>query len=625
MAQNIYDILNKPVANPNMNGFDLGQFFPFSLKIGQVKPIGYIHTVPKGHYKINVDELTHSEPFITDPFVRISKHIEVVFVPFSQLWRGSEQFFAHSDNDAQSSYENGHQYNPVFSLGKMLRRVWTIGDIGYRPAPAHDMQGLSIQQTALSLLDMLGYGAYPLYNMSDTERTNLFTRLDSKYVNAWNLLAYNKYWNSFLRDSQHTQPLNAKIFNVDCVPCTSVETSIMDNYYSDLEMLELVTIKYRKTKKDLFTSALTSRQFGAVEGVNMNFDFIGNGRTIGTLNDGQVVGDGSSEVVWYGDSVPSQPSPIDAEFSHSAELYKPLDANHNPLRYGDGSIGNVNDDSVNSVYGRIPGITGNGSFDVYTLLTAQMMQKWREQIQRAGNRTDDRMRAVYGAAPGSTAKMMPYLIGSTSYDLRANQVTSTAATEGAKVGDIAAKGIGYAQRNQFEFNATEFGVILICTYLLPDNSYLAPLDKLNTFAEPFDYFVPQVENLGLEQIEGEFRGIVEYDPAARTGEQYKNWSFDSPGFAARNWAYKQKLDVVHLGFEHGAENSKWVPSRVYNPFVDSPLHDFPSNPYYVDPNEYDTVFGTLTDYTLASDQFVGACRISCNAVLPMSVLGIPRW
>lgn len=617
----IFNILNKPKANPNRNGFDLGSFFPFSLKLGQVKPIAYFHTVPKGRYRLSVDELTHTEPFITDPFVRLTKHIEFIFVPYSQLWHGSSQFFGHAQ-DPQSSYEQGHDYVPNFSLGNMLERIWTLGTNPlYR-----DLQGLAIQETALSLLDMLGYGAHPLYKMSDGNRTNYINSLKDKYVNAWALLAYNKYWNTYLRDTQHTSPLNPAIFNADKVPCTSVATSHMDNYYTDVEMLQLVTIKYRKVKKDIFTSALTSRQFGAVEGVQINFDLsqasiVGNGSQIGnteistkTIHPHSLSTESSSVVTHQGTNF-DKPSggTVGALFYGEENKYLQLKL--------DGFTS-----SVNSLDGSLSALSLSGnpsaSFDVYTLLTAQMMQKWREQIQRAGNQTEDRLRALYGVSPASDAKNQPYIIGSTSYTISANQVTSTGEGANTKLGDIAAKGIGYAERNSFEFEATEFGVILVCTYILPENNYLAPIDKLSTLVEPFDYYTEQLENLGLTQIEEEFRHTLVYAPATddyHSISEYSPGTFPLPGFAARYWEYKQKPNVVHLGFEHGQENSKWIPSRL----------EYQSNgvldPYYVAPNEYDTVFGTQTDFHLDTDQFVGAARLSCDAVLPMSELGLPRW
>lgn len=618
MANDIYNILNKPVANPNKNGFDLGSFFPYSLKLGQVKPIYFLQAVPKGHYKINIDELCHTEPFVTDPFVRLTKHIEVVFTPLSQLWHGSSQFFGHAQ-DPQSSYEQGHAYVPNFDLGAMLYRIWNAGITGTETYQyTCDMQQLCIQESALSLLDMLGYGAHPLYKMTDNERTAYIDAHRGQYVNAFPLLAYNKYWNTYLRDTQHTSPLNPKIFNADCVPCTSVATSHMDAYYTDAEMLELVTIKYRKVKKDIFTSALTSRQFGAVEGVAMNFDIVGDGGQIGNLVTDVVRGNYDQVRFVQPSSVES--SILDAEVQVSGNDVYPLGSSQQHVVYAQSNIGKLYDKKVNSINGTIDGLSGSASFDVYTLLTAQLMQKWREQIQRAGNRTEDRLRALYGVAPNSDAKNSPFIVGSTSYPIVANQVTSTGSSDGAKLADIAAKGAGYSQRNEFEFTASEFGILTVYTYILPENNYLAPIDKTNTMIEPFDFFVEQIENLGLEQVDGLYRGTVQYDPDSG---KYVRKTFESPGFAARYWCYKQKLNVVHLGFEHGQENSKWMPSRVEQDVQGGLPRDL--NPYYVAPNEYDTVFDTSTDYHIDTDQFICGCKVSCNSVLPMSELGLPRW
>ena len=610
MAESIYNLLNKPVANLNRNGFDLGEFFPWSMKLGQVKPISYFHTVPGGSYRINIDEICHTEPFITDPFVRLSKHIECVFVPYSQLWHGASQFFGHA-SDPVSSYEHDHQYVPNFSLGRMLNRIYQHGS----SAATYDIQGLYIGETALSLLDMLGYGAHPLYQMEDEERANYISSLHDTYVNAWALLAYNKYWNSYLRDTQHTSPLAPSIFNADKVPCDSVETSHMDTYYDDIEMLQLVTIKYRKVKRDIYTSSLTSRQFGAVEGVQFNFDLVGDGSQIGTT-DSSIT---NTNDPYLNTSVSISGNVWNARLqgrqgTNMADLVGQADNVDHVFTHRH----DISSLPVKSLNGQTIA-SASGGFDVYTLLTAQMMQKWREQIQRAGNQTEDRLRAIYGRSPQSDAQNHPYVFGSTSYNIVASQVVSTGSSDTAALGDIAAKGQGYTQRNEFRFDASEFGIILVCTYILPENSYLAPIDKLNTLIEPFDYWVPQLENLGLEPIERKFKETLYYVPS--TGK-YRKLNDDSiVGYAARNWAYKQKVNKVHLGFQHGVENSKWMPSRTNEDVVTN----VNLNPYYVAPNEYDTVFDTATDWHLDTDQFVGCSRVSCDAVLPMSELGTPRW
>lgn len=415
--QRIFDLLNKPVANNTKNGFDLGAFAGYSTKLGQVKPLEYFHTVPDGKYRISVDELTHTEPFITDPFVRLSKHIECVFVPYSQLWHGFSQYIGHA-NDPQSSYEQGHNFVPCFSLGNMLDRIWKSIDTETSQITT-DLHGYPIQETALSLLDMLGYGAHPLYNMTDNARTEYINALKTRYVNAWALLAYNKIWNSLLRDSQHTSPLNPAIFNADRVPCTTEQTCIMDNYYTDAELLELVTIKYRKLKRDLFTSSLTSRQFGATELVTLDFsmsNFRGNGSQFATVRGGIVLTDTASFSSPLDDEYKGLVVKRDSDDYETSFIGVDNTGTFNPT---DGLVGSIELAPVYSNNGSLSGISGSGSgsFDVYTLLTAQLMQKWREQIQRAGNRTDDRINAVYGRKPAFDAKNEPYVIGSTSYNI----------------------------------------------------------------------------------------------------------------------------------------------------------------------------------------------------------------
>ena len=632
----IFNILNNPVANLPKEGFDLSQYSPYSLKLGQVVPIGYVHTVPGSDYKIDFSELCHTEPFKTDAFVRLSKHIEVAFIPYSQLWRPASEFFAQS-NDKQSSYEQGHTFVPNISLGKILRLIWHCMStpVGSLTPLEVDMLGFNAGQNALRLLDMLGFGAFPLWQMTDNDRSALFTQYDSKRINIFALLAYQKYWNVYLRDAQHTSNLAPSAFNVDKVPCTSEATSHIEDYYSDAELMQILQIRYRKTKRDLFTSSLTSRQFGAVEVVSVNMDSLsasvsGNGGIIGALasnqtndnepyfNYGDLGINDTQNLMWSAVVSPQSTGQIGAMSSGGTKV--DLKHKHKFAK------------TVYSTDGVIEGLSvsvnsGNGGFDVYTLLTAQLMQKWKEQIQRAGNKTDSRLRAVYGSVPKSDAVNSPYIIGATSYDILSQQVTATGASTGVNLGDIAAKGMGYSQRNNFDFHATEFGVIIAFTYLLPENNYFAPLDKLNTLIDPFDFWVPQLQNLGLEGIQHIHQESIRYNSTTDKYEKVPDSELDSiDGYAARDWKYKTKVDVVHLGFGHGQSNAMWCPSkRLYRPDISGFPAALVNTKYYINPNEFDTLFGTVADEKIDTDAFICSLAMKCYAVQPMSALGLPRW
>ena len=281
MAQNFLNLL-KPVADTSSNVFDLSRKHVVSSKPGQLVPCLCVETVPKDKIRIDMAALQRTMTLNTAAFVRGKFRYDFFFVPYVQLWHPFNQFVSQR-NDAHSTRQLMHNYCPVFSLGDLilaLRRN-QFEDLGYTN---RDVFGNLSCFDAYRLLDLLGYGnyAYVLDIESDDTALELIDQLQNVYVNPFRIAAYQHIFYDFYRNKYYDlDDENAsfdadyynyylQLFNFDDIRCeTFANSNIGSGLDADKRLLRMFTMRYAQWKKDVFTSALPSQQFGPVSSVSI--------------------------------------------------------------------------------------------------------------------------------------------------------------------------------------------------------------------------------------------------------------------------------------------------------------------------------------------------------------------
>lgn len=269
------------------------------------------------------------------------------------------------------------------------------------------------------------------------------------------------------------------------------------------------------------------------------------------------------------------------------------------------------------------------AFNVYDLRRAEMFQKWKEDKLRAGNKLKDQSLAMFGTRPRYLMDHYCDFIGEVDSNVSIDEVTNMAASATADLGEIGGKGVGTGS-GSFKYNCKDFGVLMVVAYITPTSEYDAMmLDRGNVLSEPFDFFTPAFEDLGLQSVQLHELTNVSLLPMAGT-----QWYNKVIGYAPRYLNYKSAVDKVHGLFMRTysvsggsplpGSLSHWNTPRSYNE-ISKFSHGMFEEFMYVDPHVLDPIFYLNASNTQDSDQFLLNVNFQINSVRSMSVLGLPRW
>lgn len=589
----------KPHASLAKNGFDLSRKHVFSSQNGMALPCLAVETVPDDYFEIDLASLSRTQTLNTAAFLRGKQRFDFFFVPYSQLWHPFNQFISQR-TDKHSTLQKGHIYCPVVSLRSILEFIWE----GYN-ANAKDMMGYKLADNAIRLLDLLGYGDFRWITESTQQNMDsLLSLYDGKYVNVWRLAAYQHVWYDYYRNKYYDVDDTGGIavdpnvpasyfadyisaFNFDDIDCSTFANSIIPvnggfNEYGQptggfVRLTNLLGLRYIQWKKDLFTTALPSQQFGAVSsvdisGVRISFD------------------------------------------NYSLDSYVAAD----PISFYSSS-------GVNREVS-IP-----SAFDVLSLRKAEALQQWKQNTLRAGQMTDDSFEAHYGVKPYYEGDENVNYLGSFSSALQINSVEATAASTSSvngSVGDLAATGTIVVNGSKLKFECKDFGVIVCIASFLPESEYSSnALDKANTLHEQFDYFTPEFQNIGLE-------AVALNNVNLNIDKSQLNQVI---GYAPRYWMYKTAVDKVFGEFKDTASlyDGTTIQDETIGGSLEAwvaPREEFTAGSnqrylktFYVDPKIYNNVIGIYADSAQNTDYLIHNVFFDIKAIRPMSVLGLPQF
>ena len=595
----------KPTAHLSKNGFDLSRKHVFSSKAGQALPCLSVETVPGDHFEIDLASLSRTETFNTAAFLRGKQRYDFFFVPYSQLWHPFNQFISQRE-DKHSTLQKHHTYCPVISIGSIIKYIHALVTLWDDDSPlALDLHGFGRVYNVIRLLDLLGYGNFSWltsldYDSQDWEAIEY--AYSDKYVNVFRIAAYQHIWYDYYRNKYYDTIGTGGIdspsgevqdyvngFNFDDLDCATFGAAVIP--FDDpgtqefSRLINMFELHYVQWKKDLFTSALPSQQFGAVSAVDIS------GKNLINL--------------YY------QSQDKSVLVSHNTDGNIPT---------GGAFLTGVS----NSGLWKIP-----SAFDVLTIRKAEALQQWKQATLRAGNMTDDSFKAHFGVEPYYSADENVNYLGSFSAALQVNAVESTSTTGqsvNGKVGDLAATGTCLVNGDKIKFDCRDYGVIMCIASFLPESEYKSnALDKANTLYEQFDFFTPEFQNIGLEAVTNsevslfdiaKANNVLGYSPRYHL---YKTAVDKCFGEFADSSSY---LDATTETYKHVGTLKAWVSPRAEYMTLNGQRH---LKTFYVNPSVYDNVFGVIASGNPNSDQFLNNVFFDIKAIRPMSVLGLPEF
>lgn len=567
----------KSIRNkPSRNGFDLSFKKNFTAKAGELLPVMVKEVLPGDTFKINLKAFTRTQPVNTAAFARIREYYDFFFVPYNLLWNKANTVLTQMYDNPQHAVSidptknfvlNGEMpYLTSEAISSYINALSTASALAnYRS----NYFGYDRSKSSVKLLEYLGYGNYEHYLTNDWKSSPLMANLNH---NIFGLLAYQKIYSDFYRDSQWER-VSPSTFNVDYLDGSSMN---LDNTYSTefYQNYNFFDLRYCNWQKDMFHGVLPHQQYGdaAVASITPNVTgklTLSNFGTVGTVASG---------------------------------------------------IATKN----------LPAFDSVGDLSILVLRQAEFLQKWKEITQSGNKDYKDQLEKHWGVSVGDGFSELCTYLGGVSSSIDINEVVNTNLT-GSAAADIAGKGVGVAN-GEINFNSKDrYGLIMCIYHCLPLLDYTTDmLDSAFLKVNSTDFAIPEFDRVGMQSMPlvqlmnplqsfANASGLVlGYVPRYI---DYKTSVDQSIG------GFKRTLNswVISYGNE-SVKNQVTLPADA--PPVD-PSEPVPSVApmnftfFKVNPNCLNPIFAVEVNSDMSTDQFLCSSFFDVKAVRNLDVDGLP--
>lgn len=570
----------KSIRNkPSRNGFDLSFKKNFTAKAGELLPVMVKEVLPGDTFKINLKAFTRTQPVNTAAFARIREYYDFFFVPYDLLWNKSNTVLTQMYDNPQHAVSLDSTQNFVLngempyliseSIANYLSTVSlnsTLADF------KSNYFGYSRAKGSVKLLEYLGYGNYESFLTSDWSTSPLMANLNH---NVFGLLAYQKIYSDFYRDSQWER-ISPSTFNLDFLDGSNMDLSdfFVESFYKNYNFFDL---RYCNWQKDLFHGVLPHQQYGETAVASITPDVTGKL----TLSNFSTVGT----------------SPTTASGTATKNL---------------------------------PAFDTVGNLSILVLRQAEFLQKWKEITQSGNKDYKDQLEKHWGVSVGDGFSELCTYLGGVSSSIDINEVVNTNIT-GSAAADIAGKGVGVAN-GEINFNSNgRYGLIMCIYHCLPLLDYTTDmLDPAFLKVNATDYAIPEFDRVGMQSMP-----LVQLMNPLRS---FADASGLVLGYVPRYVDYKTSVDQSVGGFKRTLNSwvisygNESVKNQVTLPAGAPPVE--PSEPvpsvapmnftfFKVNPNCLNPIFAVEVNSDISTDQFLCSTFFDVKAVRNLDTDGLP--
>ena len=308
--------------------------------------------------------------------------------------------------------------------------------------------------------------------------------------------AYQLIYNEYYRDQNLISPNPVKL-----------SSGITSNLS---EIWDLCRLQKRAWEKDYFTSALPFAQKGTALALPVD-SYTGYANVVGDNTTPKFQGDHAH---------------LQTDVNGSL-----VDANHSYV-----SMKFVTDSNT----GLKTDLSGVTAGTVNELRQAFSIQKWLEKNARGGTRYVEQILAHFGVRSDDARLQRPEYLGGGKTPVVVSEVLqNSASTETSPQGNMAGHGISVGNTNSFTASFKEHGFIIGIMSVLPRTSYQNGLPRHLQKFDKFDYFWPDLANIGEQEVR--FSELY-YDFEDTTDNK------ETFGYQPRYAEYRFAPDTVHGDF-----------------------------------------------------------------------------
>lgn len=597
----------KALNKPSRDGYDMSKTNRFTAKAGELLPV-YSKLVMKGDkWKGQVKFITNTRPLNSDAYTNIREYYNWYFVPMHLLWdKFNEWSVDLKDNVQVAASINGNsplsEKHPYFTCGQLYDSLSSLDSLTEASNKLNTF-GFERGQLARKLLHYLGYGDYYRSRISMLKNADL---------SPWRLLAYQKIYQDFYRDSQWESARPA-LFNLNYMDGVAGGEQIPTDEI-DYTKWTMFDIRYANWQKDYFMGLLPNSQYGDAATIDLGSSMSPITDDFDLLNDNT----NSSLSDRYGFKLFSEnvPSPIDAKFQGGS-----LKGSQSGTYYT-GQIGGLNISAeqltrLRSALG-ISSSNLSSAFTILALRQAEMLQKFKEI--KMSNKQDfpSQAMAQFGVKPSNAYSHRAQWLKGMMSNININPVVNNNLAEG-NTAVTRGRGIG-AGSGEFTFESDVDGVLMCIYHAVPILDYsITGIHPDNTKTYFSDYAQPIFDKTGMQQVD--MVHLLNHFPdtaVAFTGNTLL-------GYGPAYLDYKTDFPEIHGAFYNGDTLPAWV-APINQEYIVAWLEGNQSGDYSVwkglnssffkvNPHVLDPIFaGQEVDSSVNTDHFW------CNAFFDMSAV-----
>lgn len=603
----------KAMNKPSRDGYDMSKTNRFTAKAGELLPV-YSKLVMKGDkWKGQVKFITNTRPLNSDAYTNIREYYNWYFVPMHLLWDKFNDWSVDlKDNVQVAASINGNsplsEKHPYFTCGQLYDSLSSLDSLTEANNKLNTF-GFERGQLARKLLHYLGYGDY--YR----SRTTMLKNAD---LSPWRLLAYQKIYQDFYRDSQWESARPA-LFNLNYMDGAAGGEQIATDEI-DYTKWTMFDIRYANWQKDYFMGLLPSSQYGDVATVDTEtlvnsstFNSFSQPLRLGTRED--VSFTSGSQLLTNGNF---QGNYGGTNFHYTNVRDLGIEQNLAFL---------MNSSEVEKLSKAMGVDNINSAFTILALRQAEALQKFKEI--KMSNKQDFPSQALaqFGVRPSNAYSHRAQWLKGMSSTININPVVNNNLAEG-NTAVTRGRGIG-AGSGEFTFESDVDGILMCIYHAVPILDYsLTGIHPDNTKTYFSDYAQPIFDKTGMQQVD--MIHLLNHFPdtaVAFTSETLL-------GYGPAYLDYKTDYPEIHGAFYNGDTLPAWV-APIDQDYIAAWLEGNHSGDYSVwrglnssffkvNPHVLDPIFaGQEVDSSVNTDHFWCNAFFDISAVRNLDRNGLP--